>query len=151
MAASLLAEEPVHDREGNDGDEIGELEILFMSGKSPNQRSISVKEAILGALIDLTERKAFSSITVVELCEAAGVSRMAFYRNYKVKEEVFSHRLEELVVEVHSALPQSCFFAFANHTRTGRVLSRGCAARWVSVTGWDAFVAFSVSTMVGIW
>ena len=68
-----------------------------MATKTPNQSSESAREAILEALIELTSEKAFSSITIVELCKAAGVSRMAFYRNYNVKEEVFSRRLDELV------------------------------------------------------
>ncbi len=68
-----------------------------MPAKTPNQSSESAREAILEALIELTSEKAFSSITIVELCKAAGVSRMAFYRNYNVKEEVFSRKLDELV------------------------------------------------------
>ena len=55
------------------------------------------RECIVTALIRLTEQKSLSSITITELCKAAGVSRMAFYRNYKSKDDVLASKLNDLI------------------------------------------------------
>lgn len=41
-----------------------------------------VVESITQALLELMEQKPFGEITVSELCDRAGVSRISFYRNY---------------------------------------------------------------------
>lgn len=43
----------------------------------------AIKEALQDALILLMKEKQYRSISVTELCKKAGVSRMAFYNNYK--------------------------------------------------------------------
>ena len=55
------------------------------------------RECIATALVKLTAEKPLSSISVTELCDVAGVSRMAFYRNYDSKEDVFSSKLDDLI------------------------------------------------------
>lgn len=47
-----------------------------------------IRESITEALLILMAFKPFTSITVMELTEKAGVGRVSFYRNYKSKEEV---------------------------------------------------------------
>lgn len=54
-----------------------------------------IKESLGEALILLMDKKAFSSITITELCKKAGVSRMAFYGNYSSKEDL----LKKVVLE----------------------------------------------------
>lgn len=51
------------------------------------QRRLS-QESLQIALFSLMKVQPFASITVSELCKKAGISRMAFYRNYNSKEEV---------------------------------------------------------------
>lgn len=70
-----------------------------MKEKRVSQSNILVKECIVTALLKLIYTKPLSAITISELCEKAGVSRMSFYRNYESKEEVFKKRLEELFEE----------------------------------------------------
>lgn len=53
------------------------------------QKSIS-KEALAIALIELCDSKPFSAITISEISTLAGVSRMAFYRHFNNKEEIFT-------------------------------------------------------------
>lgn len=65
--------------------------------KRKNLANIIAKECIVTALMQLSYKKEFSTITVSELTERAGVSRMTFYRNYHSKEEVFRIYLDELV------------------------------------------------------
>lgn len=67
--------------------------------KTRNASNAETRDCITTALVRLTETKPLSSITVTELCAAAGVSRMAFYRNYSSKEEVLGSRLAELIAE----------------------------------------------------
>ena len=43
----------------------------------------AIKEALQDALILLMKEKQYRSISITELCRKAGVSRMAFYNNYK--------------------------------------------------------------------
>ncbi len=45
-------------------------------------RNLFIKECLFTALLDLIKRKELSKISVTELTKRAGVSRMAFYRNY---------------------------------------------------------------------
>ncbi len=54
-----------------------------------------IRESLQHALILIMNKKAFASITITELCRKAGVSRMAFYGNYRSKEEL----LKRIVLE----------------------------------------------------
>ena len=46
------------------------------------------KEKLLKGLLDLLEQKDYDDITISEICQEAGVSRMAFYRNFEAKENI---------------------------------------------------------------
>lgn len=61
------------------------LKNLYESNREANQLT---KEAIETALLFLLEKKEMKHISVSELVRKAGVSRNAFYRNYKSKEEI---------------------------------------------------------------
>jgi len=54
------------------------------------------RESIYIALKQLLEKKNLSEITITEITSKAGVSRMAFYRNYQNKEEILLAHLDEL-------------------------------------------------------
>jgi len=58
--------------------------------------NILAKECIVSAILILTKDKPLSSVTVTELCEKAGVSRMTFYRNYDSIEDIFLSALYEI-------------------------------------------------------
>jgi AcrR family transcriptional regulator len=47
-----------------------------------------VGEYITDALLLLMEKKPYHDISVTELCERAGVTRMSFYRNFESKEDI---------------------------------------------------------------
>lgn len=47
------------------------------------------------ALIKLMRKKTFTEISISELCQEAGVSRMTYYRSYSVKEDILKQHLEE--------------------------------------------------------
>ena len=63
--------------------------------KSPS--NLLVRECIVEAMIKLIYEKPLSAITISELTERAGVSRMTFYRNYGSKEDVWKDELADLV------------------------------------------------------
>lgn len=70
-----------------------------MKAKRVSATNLFAKECIVSALIQLIYTKPLSSITISELCQKAGVSRMTFYRNYNSIDEIFLARLSELFDE----------------------------------------------------
>lgn len=57
-------------------------------------------ESLQDALLYLMERNDFNKITITELCQKAGVSRMAFYTNFKTKDAL----LESIVLKLNGKL-----------------------------------------------
>ncbi|HIR93275.1 MAG TPA: TetR/AcrR family transcriptional regulator [Candidatus Egerieimonas intestinavium] len=72
-----------------------------METKRKSQANLLARECIVKALLQLAQTKPLSSITISELTERAGVSRMTFYRNYRSKEDVFSSYLREILEDYH--------------------------------------------------
>lgn len=62
---------------------------LFMK-KKVHATNVFIKKCIAQALMKLLKEKELSAISITELTKVAGVSRMAYYRNYTSKEEVIS-------------------------------------------------------------
>ena len=54
------------------------------------------KESIFQALMILMKKKDYNDITVTEITKKAGVSRMAYYRNYESKEDILTTYLDDL-------------------------------------------------------
>lgn len=68
--------------------------------KKENKSSISfAQECILDALIILANEKDLYSITISELCNKAGVSRMSFYRNYSTINDIIESHLVDILDE----------------------------------------------------
>lgn len=80
------------------------------------------KESIFTALMKLLEKKQFNEVTISQITNLAGVSRMAFYRNYNVKEDIISIYIDEQFAEFYSQVLNLgltskfdisvCFFSF---------------------------------------
>lgn len=62
---------------------------LFMKKKT-HATNVFIKECIAQALMTLLKKKELSAISITELTKVAGVSRMAYYRNFTSKEEIIS-------------------------------------------------------------
>lgn len=60
-----------------------------------NETNLLTKECMVTALLRLMEVKSYSSITITDITNLAGVSRMAYYRNYKNKDEILINHLIE--------------------------------------------------------
>lgn len=57
------------------------------------------KDTILTTLLDILEDTEFSDITITDIAGSAGVSRMAFYRNYQSKEDIIIQYLDDVFEE----------------------------------------------------
>jgi len=60
-----------------------------------NSQNMITRESIFTALMILMEQKKFNEISITEVAKKAGVSRMAFYRNYNIMEDIISSHLDE--------------------------------------------------------
>ncbi len=54
------------------------------------------RRRILAAVIELVQDKTWESITVTDIVRVSGVSRSAFYRHYKSKQEVIDQSMAEI-------------------------------------------------------
>ena len=61
--------------------------------------NVFAKECILTALRALMKEKEFEEISITDITRKAGVSRMAYYRNYKSKKDIIVKSLEENAVK----------------------------------------------------
>ena len=60
-----------------------------------NEINVLTKECILTALLRLMEEKPYDNISITDITTLAGVSRMAYYRNYSSKDDILLKRLED--------------------------------------------------------
>lgn len=67
-----------------------------MEEQKRNQMNLMARECMVSALTQLLETKPLSEISVTEITNKAGVSRMTYYRNYHSKEEIISSYLEDI-------------------------------------------------------
>lgn len=69
-----------------------------------NETNKLAKECIVTALIELMKTRDYNSITITDLTKKAGVSRMAYYRNYTSKEDIISKFADELGASIHEKM-----------------------------------------------
>ncbi len=77
------------------------------------------KECIVTALVELMKIRDYDAITITDIAKKAGVSRMAYYRNYTSKDDILKKYIEEVGESIHkmiaesnsSAVPYDYFFA----------------------------------------
>ncbi len=65
--------------------------------KTNDKGNSYIKTCILEALLTLMDEKPFQAITVSEITRRAGVSRMAYYRNYASKEDILTAKIRDMV------------------------------------------------------
>ena len=90
------------------------------------------REALETALLALLESKELASISISELVKRAGVSRNAYYRNYKSKEAIFESILEGSVKRIFAGLKpfnlktqtyQAWLYLFSEAKQEGQLLA----------------------------
>ncbi len=67
-----------------------------MAAKDNGTHELAV-DCIYTALLKLMETKEYKDINITDITKKAGVSRMAYYRNYQDKDEILTKRLDETV------------------------------------------------------
>ena len=70
-----------------------------MKNKNNDLQNRITKESIFTSLMILMEQKNFQEISITEIAKKAGVSRMAFYRNYNLMEDIIISHLDEFFEE----------------------------------------------------
>ena len=70
-----------------------------MPNKNNDLQNKITKESIFTSLMILMEQKNFNEISITEIAKKAGVSRMAFYRNYNLMEDIIISHLDEFFEE----------------------------------------------------
>ncbi|ASA24066.1 TetR/AcrR family transcriptional regulator [Paenibacillus donghaensis] len=81
--------------------EFQRLEGLRLSNEESNRITRSSIEA---ALVLLMKDQAFEDISITGIVKRAGVSRTAYYRNYKSKEDILQSTLKEIVDKIVTAM-----------------------------------------------
>lgn len=73
--------------------------------RSPSQsRSEETRSRILAAAADLFSKTGYDATSVAELCQAAGVSKGAFYHHFPTKQAVFLALLEQWLAALDSQM-----------------------------------------------
>lgn len=76
--------------------------------RTRNESNKLAKECIVTALIELMKVRDFHSITITDLAKKAGVSRMAYYRNYTSKEDILNKFVDDVGADIHEKLTTLC-------------------------------------------
>lgn len=69
---------------------------------SMNNSSSFFTECIAKALIELLKEKPLSAISVSEITQKAGVSRMTYYRNFTSKEDILEKYINSIIGSYHN-------------------------------------------------
>ena len=81
--------------------ELKKRDILRMSNEESNKLT---RECLCTALVYLMNEKPFEKITITELVRRSGVSRSAFYRNYRSKEEIVAEVADSVTTGIENSL-----------------------------------------------
>lgn len=68
--------------------------------KTENSQKLFIKECLFTALLSLMEKKSLYDISITELAKRAGVSRMAFYRNYVSIQDIITDYLDSTTLGI---------------------------------------------------
>lgn len=67
-----------------------------------NYENNIIKDSLTDALLLLMEITAYSQITITDIAKKAGVSRMAYYRNFDTKEEILKYYFDRSCHELYA-------------------------------------------------
>lgn len=81
--------------------EVNKQKALRLSNEESNKIT---RECIESAIIILMKEKPFSEISITEIVKKAGVSRTAYYRNYKSKEDILQNLVSDIVIKITTSM-----------------------------------------------
>ncbi len=67
-------------------------------------RQTLAKECITTALIELMKVKKYSEISVTDIAEKSGMSRMTYYRNYQSKDDIIIQYINGVASDIHELI-----------------------------------------------
>lgn len=70
------------------------------------ENNLLARQSIVNALIELMNDKEYAAITITEITQKAGVSRMTYYRNYSCKEDILRKFMEDVGDDIHAKIVQ---------------------------------------------
>ncbi len=71
----------------------GEDKMARRQNSSSAERSRFTKDCIVQSLLNLMDEQPFATISIQEIVDTAGVSRMAYYRNFSSKEDILRYHI----------------------------------------------------------
>lgn len=71
--------------------------------KTKDQNKLA-RERIVAALTELMSEQDYASITITEITQKAGVSRMTYYRNYSSKEDILRKFMGDVGESIHAKI-----------------------------------------------
>lgn len=86
--------------------ELENMEIMRLSNEESNKVT---RECLRIAMFKLMGQEPFEKISITELTKCAGVSRVAFYRNYESKEDLVEDLCQSLFAELKASLTSELF------------------------------------------
>ena len=86
--------------------ELENMQILRLSNEESNKVT---KECLQTAMFKLMGQTEYEKITITEIAKRAGVSRLAFYRNYGTKEELVADMCRSVFAELSASLKSDRF------------------------------------------
>ena len=72
--------------------------------KNNQEENNVVRDSLTQALVQLLKHKKLADISITELAKKAGVSRNAYYRNYKSKDDLLNYYLKEIIEKTSKVL-----------------------------------------------
>ena len=75
-----------------------------MQKQHKKDRNVMARESIVKALTELMNQKHYADITITEITQKAGVSRMTYYRNYSSKEDILRKFMQEVGEQIHAKI-----------------------------------------------
>lgn len=82
--------------------------------KYRKETNLIVIESLKESLLKLIAEKPYDKITIMELCQKAGVSRMGFYGNFKTKHDI----IKKIVLDINLELVERIGSPFRNSTNS---------------------------------
>lgn len=72
--------------------------------KKRSESNRLAKECIVTALVELMKVREYNAISITDITQKAGVSRMAYYRNYSSKEDILNKYMDEVGISIHEKI-----------------------------------------------
>jgi AcrR family transcriptional regulator len=78
--------------------------VFIYRKKTMQQRSEETRKAIIEAAEELFTQQGYTSAGVAEICDAAGVSKGAFYHHFATKQAIFMELMEDRLASINQAM-----------------------------------------------